>query len=60
MKYDKSGWCVAQIMALLGVLIVLAGLEVLQVSLILSPSRSMVVSINELMDSENYMLETYF
>lgn len=60
MRYDKSGWCVVQIMALLAVLIILAGLEVLQVSLILQPSRSMVISINDLMDSENYMLETYF
>ena len=56
MKYDKSGWCVVQIMVLTGILIIIAGLEVLQVSLILQPSKSMVISINDLMDSENYML----
>lgn len=56
MRYNRESCCVVYIILIWMLLLLLGGLEMLQVELILTPSRNMVMSINDLMDSENYLL----
>ncbi len=60
MKYYQSKLCLIQILIVVLLLAMLGGLEILKVGLVLPSCMQMVQKINDLMDSENYLLENYF